>query len=62
MAEFYLNGQGQTGLRWTLDIQKGAPRFILTDQIEGRKFERETSADVLKLLGRGLGDDKNSTA
>jgi len=50
VAEFNLGGQELTNLRWTLDVQNKAPLFILTDQLNHRKFEVQTTDEVLKLL------------
>jgi len=50
VAEFNLGGQELTNLRWTLDVQNKAPLFILTDQVKHRRFEAQTTDEVLKLL------------
>jgi histidyl-tRNA synthetase len=49
-AELDLGGRELASLRWTLDVQNKAPLFILTDQVEHRKFEAQTADEVLKLL------------
>jgi histidyl-tRNA synthetase len=49
-AEFYLGAQAEANFDWTLDIQTKAPKFILTGQGKGKKFEAQTINDVLKLL------------
>ena len=51
VAELYLGGQEPANLRWTLDIQNKAPLFVLTDRVKRRKFEAQTIAEVLTLLG-----------
>ena len=51
VAELHLGGQEPANLRWTLDVQSKAPLFILTDQVSHRRFERQTAAEVLALLG-----------
>jgi len=49
-AEVHLGGQEPANLRWTLDVQDKAPLFVLTDQLNHRRFEAQTAAEVLKLL------------
>jgi len=49
-AEFYLGAQKQADFNWTLDVQSKAPRFILTDQVNHRRFEAQTTAEVLATL------------
>ncbi len=49
-AEFYLGAQRQADFDWTLDVQSKAPKFILTDQVKHRRFEAQTTDEVLKLL------------
>jgi len=58
IAEFDLGGQEPAGLRWTLDVQGKAPLFTLTDQVNHRRFEAQTSAEVLTLLGGKAGQAK----
>ena len=62
VAEFYLGGQEPANLRWTLDVHNKAPLFVLTDRVKRRKFEMQTSAEALTLLGEEEGANKNSTA
>jgi len=50
-AEVYLGGQEPANLKWTLDVQSRAPLFVLTDQVNNRRFEVKTADEVLKLLG-----------
>lgn len=50
VAELHLGGQEPANLRWTVEVRSKAPLFILTDQLKHKKFEAETSAEVLKLL------------
>ncbi len=52
VAEIHLGGQEPANLRWTLDVQSKAPLFILTDQVNHRRFEVQTSAEVMTLLGK----------
>jgi histidyl-tRNA synthetase len=49
-AELDLGGREPASLRWTLYVQNKAPLFILTDQLNHRKFEAQTADEVLKLL------------
>ncbi len=62
VAELCLGGQESANLRWTLDVQDKAPLLVLTDQVEHRKFEAQTIAEALTLLGEGEGANKSSTA
>jgi len=50
VVELHTGGQRLTDLRWTLDIQKKAPLFILSDRVKNRKFEVQTVNEVLALL------------
>ncbi|MFB0559039.1 MAG: ATP phosphoribosyltransferase regulatory subunit [Dehalococcoidales bacterium] len=50
VAEVHLGGQEPANLRWTLDVQSKAPLFILTDQVNHKRFEVQTTAEVLTLL------------
>ncbi len=50
-AEVHLGGQEPANLRWTLDVQSKAPLFILTDQLNHKRFELQTANEVLALLG-----------
>ena len=60
-AEVHLGGQELVNLRWTLDVQSKAPLFILTDRVNHRKFEAQTTTEVLALLEKGSAD-KDSVA
>ena len=51
MAEFYLGAQEQSDFDWTLDVQSKTPLYILTDQVDNRRFEVQTVDKVLALLG-----------
>lgn len=53
VAEFNLGGQEPTNLRWTLDVQSQAPLFVLTDPVKRKRFEAQTTTEVLTLLGQG---------
>jgi len=61
IAELSLFAQEPTNWRWTLDIRSQAPLFILTDQITRRRFEAQTAAEVLNILGEERAD-KDSLA
>ncbi len=50
IVEFYLGAQAEADFNWTLDIQGKTPKFILTEQAKGKKFEAPTISQVLKLL------------
>ena len=52
VAELHLGGQELADLRWTLDVQKKAPLFVLTDRVKHRRFEFKTTDEVLALLGK----------
>jgi len=49
-AEVHLGGQEPASLRWTLDVQGKAPPFVLTDQLNHKRFELKTADEVIKLL------------
>ncbi len=53
VAEVHPGGQELANLRWTLDVQSKAPLFILTDQVNHRRFEVQTANEVLTLLEKG---------
>jgi len=54
VAEVHLGGQEPANLRWALDVQSKAPLFILTDQVNHRRFEVQTTNEVLAIIrGRG---------
>jgi len=59
VAELNLGGQELANFRWTLDIQGKAPLFVLTDLVKHKRFEAQTAAEVLALLGEE-GADKTS--
>ena len=52
VAELDLGGREPANLRWTLDVQSKAPLFILTDQVNHKRFEAQTVDEVLALLSR----------
>jgi len=52
VAELDLGAQELANLGWTLDVRSKAPLFVLTDQVKHRKFEAQTTAEVLALLSR----------
>ncbi len=49
-AEVHLGGREPANLRWRLDVQGTAPRFILTDLSNRRRFEAQTRDEVLAML------------
>ena len=51
-AEVHLGGQEPADFRWRLDVQGKAPRFVLTDQVNNKKFEAQTMDEVLASLSR----------
>jgi len=51
VAGVHPGGQEPANLRWMLDVQSKAPRFILTDQINHQRTEAQTSAEILSRLG-----------
>lgn len=53
LAELNLLGQVPAGLKWTLDVRRKAPPFVLTDRINHRKFELETADEVSARLRGG---------
>lgn len=60
-AEVHLGGRETANLRWTLDVKGKASVFVLTDQVNHRKFEAQTTDEVLALLEKE-GVDKDSLA
>ncbi len=61
VVELDLGAQEPANFRWTLDVQGKAPLFILTDLVEHKRFEVQTSTEVLALLEE-KGADKTSSA
>jgi len=59
IAEVHPGGQAPANLRWTIDVQSKAPQFVLTDQINHRRFEVQTTDEVLTLLGGKVGQAKS---
>ncbi len=51
VAEFQLEAQPPANLRWMLEVRSKAPLFVLTDQVKHRRFEAQTAAEVVALLG-----------
>ena len=51
VAEFKLETEGLVGAEWKLDVRSKAPLFVLTDQVGKRRFEAQTTDEVLSLLG-----------
>ena len=51
VAELHLGGQEPANLRWTLDVRGKAPLFVLTDLVKHKRFEMQTTTEVLALLG-----------
>jgi len=50
VAELHLGGPEPANLRWTLAVQSKRPLFILTDRVKHKKFEVQTTDEVLTLL------------
>ncbi|MFC2051424.1 ATP phosphoribosyltransferase regulatory subunit [Chloroflexota bacterium] len=59
VAEVHLGGQEPANVRWRLDVQGKEPFFVLTDCLNHKKFEAQTTDEVLALLGEE-GVNKNS--
>jgi histidyl-tRNA synthetase len=53
LAELNLVGQVPADLKWTLDVRRKAPPFVLTDRLNHRKFELETVEEVAVRLRGG---------
>jgi histidyl-tRNA synthetase len=49
-AEVYLGGQEPASVRWTLKVRGEAPPFVLTDVVNQKRFEAQSTDEVLKLL------------
>lgn len=58
VAEFDLGGREPADLKWILDVRSKEPLFVLTDQVNHRKSEAQTTAEVLTLLEREVGQAK----
>ena len=52
VAQFKLEGQEPASLRWMLEVRSKAPVFVLTDQVQHKRFELKTADEVLALLKR----------
>ena len=52
VAELKLEGQEPANLRWMLEVRSKAPLFVLTDQVQHKRFELKTANEVLALLKR----------
>jgi len=52
VVELDLGSRELADFRWTLDVQSKAPLFILTDLVEHKTSEGQTTAEVLALLDR----------
>ena len=52
VAEFKLGSQEPASMRWRLDVQSKPPLFVLTDQVQHKRFELKTANEVLALLGK----------
>ena len=51
-AEIQLGDEAPADLRWTIEIQDKAPRFILTDRAKNRKSGVQSVAEIQKLLDK----------
>ncbi len=61
IVQTLLGGEKVAETGWMLDVRGKTPRFILTDQKSGRKFEAQDWDEVLVRLGEE-GGDKDSPA
>ena len=61
VAELNLGKQDLADYRWIIDVQGGAPRLVLTDQVRQKRLELKTISEVVDILG-GEGADKDSFA
>ncbi|HEX7476087.1 MAG TPA: ATP phosphoribosyltransferase regulatory subunit [Dehalococcoidales bacterium] len=52
IVKLHLGGKGPAGVDWKLDIHKRRPNFALTDVLKGKKYELNTSEEVLEKLER----------
>lgn len=52
VAEFKLEAKEPAEFGWRLDVRSKAPLFVLTDQVEQRRFEAQTTEEILALLNR----------
>jgi histidyl-tRNA synthetase len=60
-AEVQLGNQELANLRWRLDVQVKSPLFMLTDQVNHKNFEVQTSDEVLAILGEESADKDSLT-
>lgn len=54
VAEVHPGGREAANWRWTLDVQSKAPLFVLTDQVNHKRFETQTASEVMDLLGESV--------
>jgi histidyl-tRNA synthetase len=52
VVKLHLGGKGPAGVDWKLDIHCWPPNFTLTDVVKGKKYELNTSEEVLEKLKR----------
>jgi histidyl-tRNA synthetase len=50
IAELNLGAQEIANFGWAIDVRGKAPSFVLTDQVNHRRFERQAADELLKLL------------
>jgi len=60
-AELHLDAEEPADLGWTLDVRSKSPVFVLTDQVKQRRFELQTTEEVLTVLGEESGDKDSLT-
>ncbi|MCD6453230.1 MAG: ATP phosphoribosyltransferase regulatory subunit, partial [Dehalococcoidales bacterium] len=58
-AELELGAGPSTNLRWRLDVGRNPPRLVLTDGVSHKRFEFNTTGEMLALL-RERDADKDS--
>ncbi|MFC1892604.1 ATP phosphoribosyltransferase regulatory subunit [Chloroflexota bacterium] len=61
VAELKLGPEALSNFRWTIAMQNKAPIFVLTDRVTQRRFEVQTTTEVLALL-KEEGANKTGTA
>ena len=61
IAQLELRSQAFADFRWMVEVSSKAPPFVLADLAKNKKFEAETTGEVLKILERE-GADKDSLA
>jgi histidyl-tRNA synthetase len=49
-VKLHLGGRGPTDAQWKLEVRNKAPLIVLTDLAQNKKYEIQTSEEVLKIL------------